>query len=66
MGSKNERTGAQVAIDVLIEQGVKNIFGHTGGAVIPLHVELNYELYQVYKFNNLKLTFMLVSSPDRR
>lgn len=36
-----ERSGAQIVIDVLTELDVKYIFGHTGGAVIPLHVELN-------------------------
>ncbi|HYN77810.1 MAG TPA: thiamine pyrophosphate-binding protein, partial [Lamprocystis sp. (in: g-proteobacteria)] len=34
-------TGAAVFFDVLTELGVEVIFGHTGGAVIPLHVELN-------------------------
>jgi len=34
-------TGAAVFFDVLAELGVEAIFGHTGGAVIPLHVELN-------------------------
>ena len=34
-------TGAAVLFDVLRELGVEVIFGHTGGAVIPLHVELN-------------------------
>lgn len=35
------RTGAAVFFDVLVDLGVEYIFGHTGGAVIPLHVELN-------------------------
>ncbi|MBB1125347.1 biosynthetic-type acetolactate synthase large subunit [Thiospirillum jenense] len=35
------RTGAAILFDVLIDLGVEYIFGHTGGAVIPLHVELN-------------------------
>ena len=35
------RTGAAIFFDVLLELGVEYIFGHTGGAVIPLHVELN-------------------------
>jgi len=35
------RTGAAVFFDVLTDLGVKYLFGHTGGAVIPLHVELN-------------------------
>jgi len=34
-------TGAAVLFDVLHDLGVEVIFGHTGGAVIPLHVELN-------------------------
>ncbi len=35
------RTGAAIFFDVLSALGVEYIFGHTGGAVIPLHVELN-------------------------
>jgi acetolactate synthase-1/2/3 large subunit len=38
------RTGAGLFFDVLTELGVEIIFGHTGGAVIPLHVELNKRL----------------------
>jgi acetolactate synthase-1/2/3 large subunit len=35
------RTGAALFFDVLADLGVAYLFGHTGGAVIPLHVELN-------------------------
>jgi acetolactate synthase-1/2/3 large subunit len=35
------RTGAALFFDVLSELGVDYLFGHTGGAVIPLHVELS-------------------------
>jgi acetolactate synthase I/II/III large subunit len=35
------RSGAAIFFDVLTDLGVEVIFGHTGGAVIPLHVELN-------------------------
>jgi acetolactate synthase-1/2/3 large subunit len=35
------RTGASILFDVLVDVGVEYLFGHTGGAVIPLHVELN-------------------------
>ncbi len=35
------RTGAALFFDVLANLGVEVVFGHTGGAVIPLHVELN-------------------------
>jgi acetolactate synthase-1/2/3 large subunit len=38
------RTGAAVLFDVLSELGADVIFAHTGGAVIPLHVELNRRL----------------------
>ena len=41
-----EKSGAEIAIDVLNELGVEYIFGHTGGAVIPLHVELNMRMEQ--------------------
>ena len=37
-------TGAALFFDILTELGVEIIFGHTGGAVIPLHVELNKRL----------------------
>ncbi|WP_296697783.1 biosynthetic-type acetolactate synthase large subunit [Thiocapsa sp. UBA6158] len=35
------RSGAAIFFDVLTDIGVEYLFGHTGGAVIPLHVELN-------------------------
>lgn len=35
------KTGAAIFFDVLADLGVDYLFGHTGGAVIPLHVELN-------------------------
>ncbi len=38
---QTEKSGAEIVIDVLNEMGVEYLFGHTGGAVIPLHVELN-------------------------
>ncbi len=31
-------------LDVLTDLGVEHLFGHTGGAVIPIHVELNKRL----------------------
>lgn len=37
----SKRTGAAVFWDLLGKLGVDYLFGHTGGAVIPLHVELN-------------------------
>lgn len=39
--STARRTGATLFFDVLADLGVEIVFGHTGGAVIPLHVELN-------------------------
>lgn len=44
-----ERSGAAIAIDTLNELGVEYLFGHTGGAVIPLHVELNKRMTQGQK-----------------
>jgi len=35
------KAGAAIFFDVLTNLGVEYIFGHTGGAVIPLHVALN-------------------------
>ncbi len=40
------RTGAALFFDVLTDLGVEIIFGHTGGAVIPLHVELNKRMHR--------------------
>lgn len=39
--NRPSRTGAALFFDVLADLGVEHLFGHTGGAVIPLHVELN-------------------------
>ncbi|MBK1643280.1 acetolactate synthase, large subunit, biosynthetic type [Thiocapsa imhoffii] len=39
--SHEQRSGAAIFFDVLSDLGVEYLFGHTGGAVIPLHVELN-------------------------
>ena len=39
--SSPSQTGASLFFDILVDLGVEIIFGHTGGAVIPLHVELN-------------------------
>ncbi|MBK1721637.1 biosynthetic-type acetolactate synthase large subunit [Thiocystis violacea] len=38
------RTGAALLLDVLNDLGIECIFGHTGGAVIPIHVEINKRL----------------------
>jgi acetolactate synthase I/II/III large subunit len=38
---QERRSGAAIFFDVLTDLGVDYLFGHTGGAVIPLHVELN-------------------------
>jgi acetolactate synthase-1/2/3 large subunit len=40
------RSGAAVFFDVLSDLGVEVLFGHTGGAVIPLHVELNRRMHR--------------------
>jgi acetolactate synthase-1/2/3 large subunit len=39
--SPQPSTGAALFFDLMNALGVEVIFGHTGGAVIPLHVELN-------------------------
>lgn len=41
VSAQTARRGAGIFFDVLNDLGVDYIFGHTGGAVIPLHVELN-------------------------
>ncbi|MEY6431214.1 biosynthetic-type acetolactate synthase large subunit [Thioalkalicoccus limnaeus] len=43
------RTGAALFFDVLNDLGVEYLFGHTGGAVIPLHVELNKRMRRKQK-----------------
>ncbi len=43
---QSERSGAEIVIDTLNELGIEYIFGHTGGAVIPIHVELNKRMRQ--------------------
>ena len=40
----SEQSGAEIAIDVLNELGVEYLFSHTGGAIIPLHAELNLRM----------------------
>lgn len=40
----DNRTGAAILLDVLNDLGVEILFGHTGGAVIPIHVEINKRL----------------------
>ena len=42
--SASAPSGAALLFDTLTELGVDVIFGHTGGAVIPLHVEHNKRL----------------------
>ncbi|MEZ5584751.1 MAG: thiamine pyrophosphate-binding protein [Candidatus Competibacteraceae bacterium] len=41
---RTEKSGAEILVDVLNEMGVEYIFGHTGGAIIPVHVEFNTRL----------------------
>ncbi len=40
------KSGAEMTIDILNELGVEYLFGHTGGAIIPLHAELNARMRQ--------------------
>jgi acetolactate synthase-1/2/3 large subunit len=37
---KREMTGAQMVVQALIDQGVKDIFGYPGGAVLPIYDEI--------------------------
>jgi acetolactate synthase-1/2/3 large subunit len=39
-----ERTGASIFADTINELGISYIFGHTGGAIMPMYVELNERL----------------------
>ena len=38
------RTGAGIFVDTINELGISYIFGHTGGAIMPMYVELNERL----------------------
>ena len=38
------RTGAGVFADTINELGISYLFGHTGGAIMPMYVELNERL----------------------
>jgi acetolactate synthase-1/2/3 large subunit len=38
--SQNIKTGAQIVVDTLVEQGVDTMFGYTGGVVLPLFDKL--------------------------
>jgi len=40
MEQAKERTGARALIEVLQAEGVELVFGHPGGAVLPLYHEL--------------------------
>ena len=39
-GKSNLKSGAQIIVDTLIEQGVDTMFGYTGGVVLPLFDKL--------------------------
>jgi acetolactate synthase-1/2/3 large subunit len=53
--TQKERNGAEIVVDVLNDLGVEYIFGHTGGAVIPIHVELNTRMEKKQKVPNFIL-----------
>ena len=53
--SSPSQTGASLFFDILVDLGVDHIFGHTGGAVIPLHVELNKRMRRGQKAPRLIL-----------
>ena len=38
--TSNTKTGAQIFVDTLVEQGVETMFGYTGGVVLPLFDKL--------------------------
>jgi acetolactate synthase-1/2/3 large subunit len=44
METKKARTGASIFVDTINELGIPYIFGHTGGAIMPMYVELNERL----------------------
>ncbi len=44
MNGNREKTGAEIFVDTINELGISYIFGHTGGAIMPMYVELNKRL----------------------
>ncbi|NTS31722.1 acetolactate synthase 3 large subunit [Phyllobacterium sp. BT25] len=46
---RREMTGAEMVVQALIDQGVKDIFGYPGGAVLPIYDEL----FQQDKINHI-------------
>lgn len=44
MKTKKVRTGASIFVDTINELGISYLFGHTGGAIMPMYVEMNERL----------------------
>ena len=44
MNLSSEKTGAEIFAETINELEIPFIFGHTGGAIMPLYVELNKRL----------------------
>lgn len=40
MGKRQEMTGAEMVVQALVDNGVKDLFGYPGGAVLPIYDEL--------------------------
>lgn len=40
MGKRREMTGAEMVVQALVDNGVKDLFGYPGGAVLPIYDEL--------------------------
>ena len=42
-GGKREMTGAEMVIQAMIDNGVTDIFGYPGGAVLPIYDEIHQQ-----------------------
>ena len=49
------RTGAGIFVDTINELGISYIFGHTGGAIMPMYVEMNERLKRKEKTPEVKM-----------
>ena len=50
---RREMTGAEMVIQALIDQGVTDIFGYPGGAVLPIYDELHQQEKQHHRWLRL-------------
>ena len=47
MANPKMRTGAQILVDILVDEGVDLCFGLTGGAILPVYDELYQNRHRI-------------------